>query len=129
MSVETTQEVMMGYLSGHNPEALAEDAIFTMMADGSEDRGRKAIAQKLQYFYGAAFDAKFESTNMVIGDGHAVVEGFLAGKHIGDFAGVPATGKDVRVPMCISYDVENGQIKRARVYFLMGTLMHQLGVV
>ena len=50
------------------------------------------------------------------------------GKHIGEFAGIPATGKDVRVPMCVSYDVENGQIQRARVYFLVASLMQQLGI-
>ena len=128
MSVQQTQEIIMGYLSGHNPEALAEEAVFTMMVDGSEDKGREAIAQKLQYFYSVAFDAQFEAINTVFGDGHAFTEGYMLGKHIGEFAGIPATGKDVRVPMCVSYDVENGQIQRARVYFLVASLMQQLGI-
>ena len=128
MSVKKTKEIMMGYFSGHNPEALAEDAVFTMMSDGTEDIGREAIAQRLQSFYRAAFDGKFESTNTVFGDGHAFTEGYLVGKHIGEFAGIPATNRGVRVPMCVSYDVENGQIQRARVYFLMASLMNQLGV-
>ena len=127
MSVEKTQEIVLGYLSGHNPEALAEDAVFTMMGDGSEDKGREAIAQKLQYFYSIAFDARFESINTIFGDGHAVTEGHMVGKHIGEFAGIPPTGKVVRVPMCVSYDVENDQIQRARVYFLISTLMQQIG--
>ncbi|MFN2234015.1 MAG: hypothetical protein ACK2U1_07270, partial [Anaerolineales bacterium] len=63
MSVQQTQEIIMGYLSGHNPDALAEEAVFTMMVDGSEDKGREAIAQKLQYFYSVAFDAQFEAIN------------------------------------------------------------------
>ena len=128
MSVEKTREIVLGYLSGHNPEALAEDAVFTMMVDGSEDRGREAIAQKLQFFYQAAFDGIFESTNTIFSDGHAFTEGYLVGKHIGEFAGIPASGKEVRVPMCVSYDVENGQIRRARVYLLMFALLQQLGV-
>ena len=66
--------------------------------------------------------------NTIFDDGHAFTEGFLVGKHIGEFAGIPATGKDVKVPMCVSYDVSAGQIQRARVYFLMASLMHQLGV-
>jgi steroid delta-isomerase-like uncharacterized protein len=127
MSVDETKEIMMGYFSGHNSEALAKDAVFTMMSDGTDDKGREAIAQKLQYFYSVAFDAQFEAIHTVFGDGHAFTEGYMVGKHIGEFAGIPATGKDVRVPMCVSYDVENGQIQRARVYFLMASLLAQLG--
>ena len=128
MSVEETKEIMMGYFSGHNPEALAEDAIFTMMSDGTEDKGREAIVQRLQSFYRATFDGSYEATNTVFGDGHAFTEGYLVGKHIGEFAGISATGNDVRVPMCVSYDVADGQIQRARIYFLMASLMNQLGV-
>ncbi len=129
MSIEKTREIMMGYFSGHNPEALAEDAVFTMMADGTEDKGREAIAQRLKSFYQAAFDGNFESTNTIFGDGQAFTEGYLVGKHIGEFAGIPATHKDVHVPMCVSYDVVDGQIQRARVYFLISSLMQQLGVI
>ncbi len=50
------------------------------------------------------------------------------GKHIGEFAGIPATGKDVKVPLCVVYDLENDRIKRGRVYFEMPVSMRQLGV-
>lgn len=50
------------------------------------------------------------------------------GKQIGEFAGIPATGKDISVPVCVVYDVENEQIKRARSYLEMPVLLQQLGV-
>lgn len=34
----------------------AEDAVYIMMADGQETRGREAIAQMIQYFYSVAFE-------------------------------------------------------------------------
>ena len=46
----------------------------------------------------------------------------------GEFAGIPATGKDVRVPLCVVYDLENDQIKQGRVYFEMPALLQQLGI-
>ena len=52
----------------------------------------------------------------------------LVGKHVGEFAGIPATGKDVRIPLCVNYDLEDGKIKRARVYFEMPVLLQQLGI-
>jgi len=66
--------------------------------------------------------------NMVFADQQAVVEGDFVGKHIGEFAGIPATGKNVRVPICVVYDLENDKIKRGRVYFEMPALLQQLGV-
>jgi hypothetical protein len=38
------------------------------------------------------------------GLGRRHVKGDFVGKHIGEFAGIPATGKDVRVPLCVVYD-------------------------
>jgi steroid delta-isomerase-like uncharacterized protein len=130
MSVESTRKVMMDYFSAeHSDESrLADDVVFTVMGTGKEHQGLEGIKQMLDYFYHVAFDATGETINLVIADGQAVWEGALVGKHIGEFAGIPATNKDVRVPLCVVYDVDNDQIKRGRVYFEMPALMKQLGV-
>jgi predicted ester cyclase len=83
----------------------------------------------LNYFYNVAFEATFERTNLVIADGQGVLEGFIVGKHIGEFAGITATNKDFRAPTCISYDVVNGKLKRARIYFSVASLMAQVGAM
>jgi predicted ester cyclase len=41
---------------------------------------------------------------------------------------VPATGKEARVRLYVVYELEDEQIKQARVYFDMPVLMQQLGV-
>ena len=63
---------------------------------------------------------------MIITENKAVLEADFMGKHIGEFAGVQPTNKEVNVPLCIVYDLENGMIKQARVYFLMDVMMKQL---
>jgi hypothetical protein len=55
---------------------------------------------------------------------HAVWEGTFHGKHIGKFAGIPATGKEVRVPLCVVYDLVNDQIKEGRIYSLPRSLLY-----
>jgi predicted ester cyclase len=55
-----------------------------------------------------------------------VLEGDFVGKHIGEFAGVPATGKTVRVPLCVVYDLEGGKIMRGRVYFEVPAFLKQV---
>ena len=81
----------------------------------------------LHYMYHVAFDAKAIVNNTVITKDHALLEASFAGKHIGEFAGVPATGKQVNVPLCVTYDLnEDGLIKNGRIYMLMDVMMQQL---
>ncbi len=51
------------------------------------------------------------------------MDGDFIGKHIGEFAGIPATEKEVRVRLCEVYDLANDRIKRGRVYFEMPMLL------
>ena len=129
MSVESTQQVMQRYFSAeHNDVSmLADDVVFTIMGTGQEHHGPEGVAQMLSYFYHVAFEATAETRNSIIAEGKAVMEVDFVGKHIGNFAGIPATGKDVRVPLCVVYDIENDRIKRGRVYFEMPVLLQQLG--
>ncbi|MCV2393645.1 ester cyclase [Actinotalea sp. M2MS4P-6] len=130
MSVESTRDVMTKYWDSEHSDAsmMADDVVFTMMPTGEETKTREGVLGLLNYFYHVAFDATASTENTIIGDGHAMVEGHVIGKHIGEFAGIPATGKDIRVPICVSYDLEDDRIQRARVYFEMPVLMRQLGV-
>ncbi|HNS51003.1 MAG TPA: ester cyclase [Anaerolineae bacterium] len=129
MSVESTQAVMTRYLQSEHGDVsmMAEDVVFTIMATGQEHRGRDGVMGMLYYFYHVAFDATATSQTILFGDNSAMFEGDFVGRHIGEFAGIPATGKDVRVPICVVYDLESDQIKRGRVYFEMPALMQQLG--
>jgi steroid delta-isomerase-like uncharacterized protein len=127
-SAERTREVMERYLSSDHSDAsmMAEDAVFTVMATGQEHRGREGILQMLQYFYHQAFDARAETRLTLYDAGHAVFEGEFVGTHTGEFAGIPATGRAVRVPLCVVYDIAGGEIASGRVYFEMPVLMAQL---
>src|SRR5438876_7101952 len=114
------------YFNTHDVQYVTEDAVFVSMDTGKETHGREAIGQMLHYFYHVAFDAKAEITNKVITEKKAVLEFNFKGKHIGEFAGILPTNKEVNVPTCISYDLENGLIKKGRVYMLVDVMMKQL---
>jgi steroid delta-isomerase-like uncharacterized protein len=130
MSIESTRETMRRYFSTEHNDAsmMTEDVVFTIMATGDESIGREAVLGMLNYFYHIAFDATATPRVTIFGENKAVWEGDFVGKHIGEFAGVPATGKDVRVPLCVVYDLENERIQRGRVYFEMPVLFQQLGM-
>lgn len=130
MSIETTRETMMRYFNSDHGDTsmMADDVVFTMMATGEETKTPAGVLAMLHHFYHVAFDATADIKNIAFDDGKALAEGDIVGKHIGEFAGIPATNKDFRVPICVVYDLENDQIKRARIYFEVPVLMQQLGV-
>ena len=130
MSVKRTSEIMRQYWDSDHSDVsmMADDVVFTVMASGQEAHGPEGVLGLLNYFYHVAFDATAENTAEIIEDGKAVWEGDFVGKHVGEFAGIPATGKQVRVPLCVVYDVKDDQIKRARIYFEIPALLAQLGV-
>ena len=129
MSLEGTRKAMMKYFDSNHADLsmMAPDVVFKNMTTGDEHRGPDSVKQMLNYIYHTAFDAHAEIKNTMFTDGKAVFEADFVGKHIGEFAGVPATGKSVRVPLCIVYDLENDEIKRGRVYMEMPVLFQQLG--
>jgi steroid delta-isomerase-like uncharacterized protein len=129
MSVQRTRDAMERYLNSAHTDLsmMAEDVVFTTMATGDEHRGVEGVRRMLEYVYHQAFEAKAETRNRIYAEDHAVLEGYFVGKHTGTFAGVEATGRQVRVPLCVVYDLQDGRIVRGRVYLEVPVMMQQLG--
>lgn len=120
------QKNFEAYVKSHDVQYVAEDAVFTHMNTGEKTIGRKAIGEMLHYIYHVAFDAKADVKNLVVTGNKALIEGNFMGKHIGEFAGIQATNKEVNVPICVTYELEDGFIKQGRVYMLMDVMIKQL---
>lgn len=114
------------YFETHDSKYLAEDVVFVNMETNEITVGREAVGNMLHFIYHVAFDAHAEITNTLITENNAVLEANFVGKHIGEFAGIHATNKQVKVPLCVTYDLENGLIKVARIYMLSSVMMQQL---
>jgi steroid delta-isomerase-like uncharacterized protein len=129
MSVERTLQVMQRYWESDHKDVsmMADDVVFTHMATGDEHRGPQEVLRMLDYMYRQAFNATAEIHTRLCGEGHAMIEADFIGTHTGDFAGIPATGRQVRVPFCVVYDVVGDRITRGRVYMEMPVMMRQLG--
>ena len=126
MSIETTGAIMRRYWEGHDGSAIAEDAVFTDIASGQSWSGREAIGGMLDYFYEQVFDARFEPERTYVADRTAAVEGRFIGVHKGEFAGVPATGQEVDVPLAVFYTVAEHGIVEARVWFMVSSFLQQV---
>ncbi len=125
-SIATIQQNIESFFKTHDSKYIATDAIFTNMSTGEQTKGREGIAGMLHYLYHIAFDAKAEIKNTIITGEKALLEADFKGKHVGEFAGLQPTNKEINVPLCVSYDLEDGLIKQARIYMLTDIMMRQL---
>ena len=131
MTDKTTRAVMDEYLDAllHGSDFgrfFAPDVVWTTMETGEEVRGRDAVRDLIRGLHGQAFHAQPELVTLLTGDTTAMVEAVFVGTHVGDFAGLPATGMQVRWPYSMAYDVAAGSITALRAYFPMTALRSQL---
>ena len=61
-----------------------------------------------------------------IGDGIAGLEADFVGVHTGEFAGIPPTGANLRVPYSVFYDVDDGGIRALRAYMPVSQMIAEL---
>lgn len=128
-SIEETRSVMEGYFGGHGGDWFAEGIEFHDMSQAEPMRGRAVVEAWLDKFYGGAFaDAHAEEARLVVGDGIAAADWVFRGRHIGSLMGEAPTGRRVEVPMAALYEVQDGVIARARLYYDTLTLRKQLGL-
>lgn len=121
------EAAVLSYLGGHDTDALAEAAVFTDLTTGMTWTGRAAIDGMLDWFYHGVFEAHVEDSRLTVGhDGASVVlEATFVGVHQGEFAGVPATGRTVRIPLVVAYDLRDGVITAGRVHFDTASFLAQ----
>ena len=132
MSVENTQQTMEAYLEdlvggGPYKRHFSDDVVVALVGTDQGAEGPDAAEAWIDYLHRQAFEARPELKNMIIGDDQAAVEVDFVGTHVGEFGGIAATGREVRVPYCVVYDLEGEKIKGLRIYLPMDVLLEQIG--
>jgi predicted ester cyclase len=131
MSIETTADAMNAYWAaleerGDYGRYLTDDVTFAIEGTDQKASGRNDVVQMIRWFHEQAFDAAPELKNLVIGDGSTAAEADFVGKHIGEFGGIAATGRSVRVPYAVLYDFDDGKISSVRLYMALDMIAQQL---
>ena len=131
MTVDETDRTIHQYLDslqagGDFAAYFADDVTWTTMETGDQIRGREAVRDFIVALHSQLFEASPEFGHVTLTDGVAALEAVFVGKHIAEFAGVPATGVEVRLPYAVSYDVSGGKIDALRAYFPITALVQQL---
>ena len=124
MSVESTRAVVERYLGDHAVEVLAQDVVFTMMGSGQQFRGPEAVEAMIDGFYHGTFEARADARSLMVGDGHAVLEADVVGRLRLPLGEIEPSDDEVRVPLCVVYEVDGEAISAGRVYLETDRLRH-----
>ena len=132
MSAAQVRETLQQYVEvllarGDYGRFFDDDIEFALMGTDQQSRGAQAAEQTIRFLHETAFDAEPEIANLVVDDHGAAAEAFFVGTHTGEFSGVGASGKSVRVPYSVFYDVDADKIKALRIYMPMDQLLAQIG--
>lgn len=130
-TVLRSAEVVRGYLTAIAARQdlepfLAPDVGLGLPADDHPLRGARQVAQAVRHHYEEEFDARPELVRLVADGRSAVAELLFVGVHIGEYAGVRPTGRRVRVPLAMAFDVDAGLIAAIRVYYSPEAVLAQL---
>lgn len=131
MSVEATTQLMNEYLDALLSGAdfgrfFADHVVWTTIETGDQVTGREAVRDLIVALHTQSFEAHPDVKSLVVSDGHATLEADFVGRHTGEFAGVAATGADLRVPYCVCYDVGDGGITALRAYMPISVMVAQV---
>ena len=122
---------MQGYLDalaqrGDYPAYFADDVIASFEGTDQTAVGRDRAGRLIRHVHENAFDARAELKNLLVDEGKAAIEADFVGTHTGEFAGIEPTGRAVRVPYSVVYDLRGDKISGLRIYFPMSMLIGQL---
>ena len=135
--IERTEEIIMAYLNPEDPADIhdmnyvTDDVTYYDMSMGGipMSSNREELADYLYWFYNVAFESEVEISNIIIGNGEAVLEWTVMGTHTGEFAEIPPTGNAIEIPMIARYKLQDHEpyhVEQGWVYPMANLLMAQL---
>lgn len=128
------EEICLGHLRAENDHRFDEAIGFfahpryEYVATGEVYDGAGPLGGHMQENVTAFPDFHYDHTHMHHADEAIVVEGRFRGTHLGNWRGLPATGRRVDFPMLIVFPFEGEEMMGERIYFDVSTGLRQLGM-
>lgn len=129
---ERREAVVLAHVAAENAGAVeATIATFhrpryNVLPMGAVSEGEEAVRQLVAGLLTAFPDFHFEIRKLHHADDAVILEGVMSGTHKGDFAGLPARGRRMELPLACIFDFEDDRLVNESVYFDLATLQRQL---
>lgn len=106
----------------------AEDATVESPLGGTV-KSPARLRQAFEAFFATFPDATFAFEAPCIDGTRAVLVSMMAGTHVGEISGLPASGKPFRLPLVFVLDARDGLIVRDRRIYDFTGLLVQIGLI
>jgi steroid delta-isomerase-like uncharacterized protein len=96
---------------------------------GEHYRGSDGVRSFYEQLMRALPDLQIEVQRQYVSDDAILVEVIIRGTHLGEWRGLPATGRRVEFPLCgvYTFDAED-RLAGEKIYYDRATVLRQLGV-
>jgi predicted ester cyclase len=122
MSISENKEFVRRYLEAISGQPNTEAVLDLYMTDESLKEHISAAEAGLPLYY--------LDVEEIIAEGDVVaIRGRVRGRHLGELAGVPATGRDVDFSIFVSYRILNGKIVDHWMITDNMALLQQIGAI
>ena len=88
-------------------------------------KGRDQIIEVWSNFFSVLVPKSYEIHNIIAQGNELAVEFSCTSTHLGEYAGISATGKDITWDMVYVFTIEKGKIKSVRDYFNVKGYAHK----
>jgi hypothetical protein len=116
-------------VAGRAGVALAEDVVLLDEAQGRTFAGRAQAEAVLRAFFGEGFSGARGEVRGDSVEGTACLQMVFRGQQTGPFMGLPATGRQVNLPITVEYQISEGQISHVTLSYDARVLLGQLGLL
>src|ERR671919_155428 len=115
----------------HEPAIIdrifTEDAVYSDVAGGKNQRGKEQIKQLLHAAFAWAPDFRVTMISLTVGENAAATEWISEGIQTGPIGELPASGNSFRLRGASILTFRDGKIAKVTDYYDMATFLRQLG--
>jgi steroid delta-isomerase-like uncharacterized protein len=119
VEAENRHDVVASIATFHTPR-------YQLFPMGIIHDGAQAVGQLLSGMFKGFPDFTVEIVKTHHSDDAVILEVKMKGTHLGDWAGLKPTGREMNVPVACIFEFDGNRLVCEKVYFDMATLMNQL---
>jgi steroid delta-isomerase-like uncharacterized protein len=109
-------------------QTYAESARYDDEPYDEHHRGSGQVRLYYERLMRALPDLRIEVQKRHATDEVVILECVISGTHLGEWRGLPATGRHVRFPLCAVYTFDGDRLAGEKIYYDRATVLRQVGV-
>ena len=127
--IEANRQLIQALAAAPTAAALAEEVVLEDLAQNRVYCGQAAVTALLHAFFVEGFAEARAIVRTVLADERAAMLEFtFCGRQERPFMAIPATGREVAIPMVLVCHILAGRVQRAALYYDAGSFLRQLGM-